>query len=239
MCGERERWKVRDEYGVETTEEFYDNTNEKRGWFACLSISHLTIFVGLLSVVLCAQETSQSRHIERVLAFKTMEPSSLTVLSSVSEYIDAMKAHVNVKTGNVRPAMESGLTTFYVNHFVKQSGDLCDDALKLIKIRHAARKVFEDVKPTNASPITERVRAWFRPMVFDIKKAYIELDNAVYDLDPSDRDSVCIQIFSSASRVNFTSRLFFSILEIASWIEGSLRHEVQNLFAYLHKKKIV
>ena len=36
MCGERERWKVSDEYGVETTEEFYDGDDENR---RCCEIS--------------------------------------------------------------------------------------------------------------------------------------------------------------------------------------------------------
>ena len=90
-------------------------------------------------------------------------------------------------------------------------------------------KVFEDLNLSSDSPTTERIRAWYRPMVFDLKKSYIELDNAVYDLDPSERDSVCIKIFSDASRVSFTSRLVYSVLEIASWVEANLRHEISQL----------
>ena len=228
MCGERERWKTSDEYGVETTEEFYEN-NENSGFCGCCTISRLITFFVVCMGILLQQEASQSSRSERLLAFKTMKPSELSALSSVSEYIEAMEVHPYVKEGHVSPAMESGLTTFYVNHFGKQSGDLCEDALKLIKIRHAARKVFEDLNSSSDSPTTEHIRAWYRPMVFDLKKSYIELDNAVYDLDPSERDSVCIKIFSDASRVSFTSRLVYSVLEIASWVEANLRHEISQL----------
>jgi len=126
--------------------------------------------------------------------------------------------------------MESSLTTFYINHFGEQSGDLCDDALKLIKIRHAARKVFSDIPRSSTSPIAERIRAWFRPMAFDIAQAYVELESAVYDLDPIDRDPVCIKIFSHASRVSFTTRLFYSVLDLFSWTEECVRHEIKSFF---------
>ena len=83
-----------DEYGVETTEEFYDGDDENRRCCGgCCTISRLVTFFVVLLGVLLQQEASQSSRSERLLAFKTMKPSSLSVLSSVSEYIEAMKVH--------------------------------------------------------------------------------------------------------------------------------------------------
>eukprot|EP00939_MAST-03C_sp_MAST-3C-sp1_P000678 g678.t1 len=217
--GEPKKWETRDENGVRTSEEFYEEKGV--GMFKiCGRIVAVCVFI---VAIIAATRVERANKWINSMEFERISSLDRENVSSVNDYAAEMLRHPFFLVQNINNAENAGplqilkLRDVFLSALARDTGVPCEDATIALKIRAAFKIVLEEnIFPKRRNAWVRKLLRWVESYNFDVSQSHMRVRRVEMFLSESrDRDSVCLAVFTDATVTRVEARLAAIAIDLA------------------------